>query len=131
MNRSDIGRVQQQATRTAMPGTTRQANAAAPIGSRGAQYRAAELQRGTPPTAAPPPTPTMTTMKRKSLSLIGMNRPTMTILMTTLCPAATTAKTTTTLSRRARRQRKLREPLAACTRMAASIRWNARYGLDS
>lgn len=36
------------AARTAMPGMTRQATATAPIGSRGAQFRAAEMQRGAP-----------------------------------------------------------------------------------
>lgn len=36
------------AARTAMPGTTRQATSTAPIGSRGAQFRAAEMQRGAP-----------------------------------------------------------------------------------
>lgn len=36
------------AARTAVPGTTRQSNATAPIGSRGAQFRAASMQRGAP-----------------------------------------------------------------------------------
>lgn len=36
------------AARTAMPGTTRQSTGAAPIASRGAQFRAAQMQRGAP-----------------------------------------------------------------------------------
>jgi hypothetical protein len=47
MNRADIGRVQHQAIRTAMPGTTRQSAATAPIGSRGA-FQRNQLQRGAP-----------------------------------------------------------------------------------
>jgi hypothetical protein len=49
MNRSDIGRVHHQATRTAIPGTTRQSTAAAPVGSRGGAFqRSADQVRGAP-----------------------------------------------------------------------------------
>jgi hypothetical protein len=49
MNRSDIGRVPQQAERTTMPGTTRQSATTAPIGSREQQFRTRDMmQRGAP-----------------------------------------------------------------------------------
>jgi hypothetical protein len=43
-----MNQVMQQAVRTPMPGMTRQSAATAPIASRGAQFRAADLQRGAP-----------------------------------------------------------------------------------
>jgi hypothetical protein len=50
VSRSDIGRVQHQAVRTAIPGTTRQNVAAAPLGSRGGAsfQRSADQVRGAP-----------------------------------------------------------------------------------